>query len=113
MKKFVLVTATCSEPGLHDVTSAGIRKLKRGTTLDEFITAYLNDLDIWDAERLERGDSTIMIVRTPERVVHWAFTTYKEDDLFDAVKHLTREELLRDIKELLPLKNNPMQVRDK
>lgn len=104
MRRFVLVTATHSEVGRNDWTCSGIKKLKRGTSLAEFMDEYLAQFTVENKEQFVRGETHVVISREQSRVMQWAFTEYKEDDLLRAVSHLTREELLRDLQELLPLK---------
>jgi hypothetical protein len=106
MRNFVLVTATASDRVGKTTTGSGIKKLKRGVALEQFATAYLET--VFDTktpwEFLERDKSWVAIRTLPDMVYTWTFTQYSEDDLFSAVAHLTKEELLRDLKELLPLK---------
>lgn len=104
MRRFVLVTASHSMPTMVGSTCAGIRKLKRGTDLDTFIAEYLATFDIPNREDFQRGETKVIISRAENSIMQWAFTEYKEEDLLHAVRHLSREELLRDLKELLPLK---------
>lgn len=103
MRNFVLVTATATDRRWYITTGNGITKLKRGMTLKDMATSYLSKIT-GDYELLERDDSIVAIQHTEEKVFTWTFTVYREDDLFTAVSHLTREELWRDLKELLPLK---------
>ena len=107
MRRFVLVTATNSNPGRTDTVSAGIRKLKRGVDLAAFKAEYLSQFEIPNREEFVRGDTHVVISRSDGNVLQWAFTEYKEGDLLHAVRHLSREELLRGLKELLPLKDIP------
>lgn len=105
MRRFVLVTATHSSPDSTDWTCSGIKKLKRGVPLEEFMQGYLMQFPFPEnVESFTRGGTRVVIHRQPNKVMQWAFTEYKEEDLLHAVSHLTREELLRDLKELLPLK---------
>ena len=115
-RKFVLVTATYTNEAWRDVTAAGIRRLKRGVSIKQFITDFLVERGLDESEvlTLQRDDTyTVLHVdRTLEQndegpvrgCTSLNFTEYDEDDLFSAVAHLSREELLRDLKELLPLK---------
>lgn len=104
MRRFLLVRATSSSPGNGDVSHSGIKKLKRGVSLDEFISEYLSQFNLAEKEEYMRGPTKVVILRQESNILQWAFTEYSEDDLLHAVSHLTREELLRDLKELLPLK---------
>lgn len=107
MRKFVLVTATKTKPGSPDIVAAGIKKLKRGTSMNEFIDAYFSEQTSSDIDLknlLQRNSTFTLIKNAPEETKTWSFTEYAEDDLLHAVKHLTKEELLRDLRELLPLK---------
>lgn len=111
MRFFVLVTAIYSAPESNDLaslwrtkSSSGIKKLKRGTELCAFIADYLSQFQLENQEQFTRGDTHVVISRDTNKIMQWSFTMYKEKDLLHAVSHLTREELLRDLKELLPLK---------
>ena len=115
MRRFVLVTAAKSEPGKSDIHGAGIKKLKRGVTIQDFIHDFFAELRIdstctdtvlvsSDAHILERNGTFTVVYHTETYVLMWSFTEYKEQDLTSAVKHLTRDELRRDLKELQPLK---------
>lgn len=103
MRNFVLVTATATDRVGSTTTGNGIVKLKRGTQLQELVASYLSTI-VKDYQLLERDGALVAIQNTDEKVFTWTFTVYREDDLFTAVSHLTREELWRDLKELLPLK---------
>jgi hypothetical protein len=106
MRRFVLVTAVTAEPS-GDVTASGIRKLKRGVTLLGFMHKYLETVKNDDAPSTLYYDREGTIVATrhgSKKVSTWNFTEYPETEIISAVSHLTREELLRDLKELLPLK---------
>ena len=107
MRNFVLVTATASDRVGKTTTGSGIKKLKRGIALEQFAVAYLEtvfSIKTVPWEFLERDKSWVAIRTLPDMVYTWTFTQYSEDDPFSAVSHLTKEELLRDLKELLPLK---------
>jgi hypothetical protein len=103
------VTATHSAPGRSDSSCSGIKKLKRGVTLQEFTQGYMTQFPDDNLETFQRGDTIVVLARKPENVMQWAFTEYKEEDLLHAVRHLSREEMLRDLKELLPLKEELMR----
>ena len=105
MRRFVLVTVAHSLPSMVGTTVAGIRKLKRGVDLDDFIVEYLSSFEILNREDFLRGNTKVVVSRSADSITQWSFTEYKEEDLLHAVRHLTREELLRDLKELLPLKD--------
>lgn len=107
-RKFVLVTAA-HVTGNNVTEAAGIRKLKRGSTLLDFVNEYLAQFDSL------KNVETVVLIRDGayavtskdkaiKELVTWNFTLYEEDELLTAVGHLKREELLRDLKELLPLK---------
>jgi hypothetical protein len=106
MRNFVLVTATASDRMGKTTSGSGIKKLKRGLALEQFATAYLSTVfdtsTYW--EFLERDKSWVAIRTLPDMVYTWTFTQYPEPELLSAVSHLTRDELFRDLKELLPLK---------
>ena len=106
MRTFVLVTATKGSREAADRSSAGIRKLKRGLKLDDFIVGYLDPFKLGDVEHFVRANTHMVISRTDGMVLTWGFTGYSENDLLSAVKHLSKDELLRDLKELLPLRDN-------
>ncbi len=104
MKRFILVTAVVCIPGDATNKASGIKKLRRGVDLHEFIKGYMLSLGIHEFETLDRDQSTVVMKTAGEKLCSWYFTEYQESELFDTVAHLTREELLRDLKELLPLK---------
>jgi hypothetical protein len=106
MRNFVLVTATRTEPDKTPVTGSGIRKLKRGVGMATFIREYLESVGVHhdDTDMLLRDGTWTVLLRTPGAAFSWNLTEYPEGDLITAVSHLTRDELLRDLKELLPLK---------
>lgn len=105
MKRFVLVTALVCTPGLPDVKASGIKKLKREAELATFVDEYLHSIGVQNFESILREDSIAVIKPSEDGDVYtWHFAEYQEDELFTAVAHLTRDELLRDLKILLPLK---------
>lgn len=100
-RRFVLVTASYVQNG-RALTASGIRKLKRGVSLPQFIEGYLTSVgtSVDDVQIFRREDTY-----TVSDAIHsWNFTEFPEDELFSAVSHLTKDELLRDLHELLPLK---------
>jgi hypothetical protein len=103
MRRFVLVTATRTTPGTSPKQGSGIKKLKRGVTLMDFAVQYIEPLGHVD---LYNRDGMITVIKNePDvAVTTWTFTEYEEDDLLTAVANVSREELLRDLKEILPLK---------
>lgn len=103
-RNFVLVTAARVTQSGSTSESAGIKKLKRGTSLVEFARAYFQVLSKTGVELIERNNMITGIVLSEDTVSTWNFTQYPEIELLDAVRHLKREELLRDLGELLPLK---------
>lgn len=106
MRNFVLVTATATSRAAT-TEGTGIKKLKRGVALEQFVCQYLTGItELAECELLERAGAWTAIRRTTESVFTWTFTAYPEDELFTAVAHLTKDELLRDLKELLPLKGS-------
>lgn len=103
MRNFVLVTATRSTGPV--ATGSGIRKLKRGVQLRDFVDTYIREEAKLSLYKTYDRDDTITVVATADgSSLSWNFTTFPEDELLSAVSHLTKEELLRDLKELLPLK---------
>jgi hypothetical protein len=112
MRNFILVNALRWKPGTVEVAEAnGIRKLKRGVTLDTFIANYLTEEceltdDMYVKYNRGQDEEYVCVAqRTLDGVkAYWIFTLYPESELISAVSHLTKEELLRDLKELLPLK---------
>lgn len=106
MRKFVLVTATGAANG-KILKAAGIKKLKRGVKLNEFILGFREQLNLpaTSTEILEREGETVVMYQAGESLYSWQFKQYDEGELFSAVAHLSREELLRDLNELLPLKD--------
>lgn len=106
MRRFVLVRATVTPLGRPPATVSGVRKLKRGVTLDEFVAAYAAEVGIsypGDATRFDRDGTVVLCQDEAAGAITWNFTEYAEPALLTAVSHLTREELLRDLPELLPL----------
>jgi hypothetical protein len=106
MKKFVLVTATTTDQS-GEIAASGIKKLKRGLTLHDFIPEYLKqqNIDLTGVEFLTRESTEVAIRRVPGKsTTCWCFTEFPETDIISAVKNLTRAELKRDLQELLPLK---------
>lgn len=109
-RRFVLVTATKIEPNQIPAGGNGIRKLKRGLSLKDFMDTYLAQFSTVGQINILRREHSFAVklhepsVEHPTRIFTWTFTEYPEDELLTAVAHLTREELLRDLKELLPLK---------
>lgn len=105
MRHYVLVTAHRGTSATNSAGS-GIRKLKRGTSLPEFILDYFSLVGkvIDESCILKRDGTYVVIITEPEEIFSWNFTEYAEPEIISAVSHLTREELLRDLKELLPLK---------
>jgi hypothetical protein len=111
-RRFVLVTAVdASVRGTR--TASGIKKLKRGVTLREFATDFktqigaeeLRERPSLSLETLRERPSWFTCSMSYEgHFLQWTFTEYQEDELFDAVAHLTKEELFRDLPELLPLR---------
>lgn len=102
MRRFILVTDTQSEPaGVK--THSGIKKLKRGVGIVDFMSEYLEQF-AGQKEIYARGETQVAFAREDNKSIQWAFTEFAEDELIRAVSNLTREELLRDLKELLPLK---------
>lgn len=104
MKRFVLVTAVVTATGASSTKASGIRKLKRGVLLTEFIQEHLQSIGVHQFETIDRDGSTVVMTTTGDSICSWYFTEYQETELFTAVAHLTRDELLRDLKELLPLR---------
>jgi hypothetical protein len=98
MKNYVLVTAVRAVPGEKPVQAAGIKRLKRGTSIAQFICDFLPEA----CTIYNRGDE----IRTTYTAVNgngcaWSFTVFSKEELLTAVSHLTRDELLRDIGALL------------
>ena len=110
-RHFVLVTASYVENGKAR-SASGIRKLKRGVGIAQFIVDYLKSVDVHhdDTDIHNRGGTYVVVLMAlpdgsrPAVAMSWNFTVFNEDELFSAVSHLTKDELLRDLHELLPLK---------
>ena len=106
MKRFVLVTAVKSQQGCTDIACAGIRKLKHGVSLLQFVMDYIAEIGAaGSSEFLQRGDTYTLVAMKDDILYTWNFTMYEEENLMRAVSNLSRDELLRDLKELLPLKD--------
>lgn len=100
-RRFVLVTAVdVSSYGTR--SASGIKKLKRGVTIHEFIQSFMSSVGA--SKLIERNGWYACSTEFNGHHLHWTFTEYPEDALFEAVAHLTRDELLRDLPELLPLR---------
>lgn len=102
-KQLVLVVASTISPGKPSVTGAGIKVIKRGETLESFTQHYLESVNADDAELIIREKQILAKFSRDDAVFHWVFTLYEDSQLFEAVGNLTREELLRDMKDILPL----------
>ena len=100
-RRFVLVTASVSNGWSKDQAAAGIKKLKRGVTLKEFVDEFVRTVG---ADIIIPRDDSFTAIKRTDRTYSWTFTEYHEDELFSAVAHLSKEEVLRDLNELLPLK---------
>lgn len=103
MRRFVLVTVTRSTPGTEAETHSGIKKLKRGVTLHDFSMQSISELHK-SATFWNREGTYTAVIRDDDVIYTYLYTEYAEEDLMLAVSHLTRDELLRDVKELLPLR---------
>lgn len=104
-RHFVLVTANAALTAGLVKSAAGIKKLKRGVSLHDFMQEYISKFN-YNAETtiLKRDDAYMVTRREPDRIFTWHFTEYDEVDILFAVRHLSRDELHRDLKELLPLR---------
>ena len=109
MRNFVLVTATCTKQNGNTTQGAGLKKLKRGVTLDAFAHDHMASIGVLlragGVHVFERDTTLTVINRTKDAVITYSFTSFPEEELFTAVAHLTKDELMRDLKELLPLKD--------
>jgi hypothetical protein len=121
VRNFVLVTAIKSEPGKKDIQGSGIRKLKRGVTIQQFIYDYLSHVDLVQfglretvdpkqTHIFDRNGSYTAVFSTDNKMLMWIFTQYTEENVLEAVAHLSLHELKRDISELKPI---PKSVKDK
>jgi hypothetical protein len=94
---------------LETETSRGIVSLKRGQTLLDFVTAFLNDRDITSFQLNERHDKSwsttpmMFLNDEPKQVLTFTFKQFGQDDLGFHAKDLTGDELARDMKPLRKL----------
>ncbi len=102
-KSFVLVTATLSLKSGSCRTSRGLKVIERAEDFESFVESFLRDRGVKDAEILVRDTHTLAKLYVDEDLCQWVFTPYERFQLFEAVAHLTKEELLRDIGAILPL----------
>jgi hypothetical protein len=73
--------------------------------LRDFVSTYIREEAKLDLRQVYDRDDTITVVTTIDGAsCSWSFTVFPEDELLTAVSHLSKEELLRDLKELLPLR---------
>jgi hypothetical protein len=107
MRRFVLIMRTNAELGKTE-SSSSLRKLKQSMTIADFIEEHLALplIQMTSHQSYMRSNSYFVIGRQNDAVITWSFTEYNEDNLLSAVSHLTKEELINDLKELLPLKEN-------
>lgn len=96
MKHFVLVNAVHLD-GLNVRKAAGIRRLKRGDTLADFIRRFAAELGLHEnLSLLSRGESMLLARGDTQ----WCFTAYPEGELLRAAAYLSKVELHRDLREL-------------
>ena len=103
MKKFILVTAVSSSTD-GPIAGAGIRRLKRGVELSDFIKAYLEEIGVkYTDVSISTSDelTTVLLESTnkftfPTRVI-WNFKIYPEEQVLSAISQLTVDEMKRDI----------------
>ena len=94
---------------LESTTSRGIINLKRGQTLVDFVTAFLNERGILSFSLHQRGESTwgtapmMFLNQEPKRVLTYTFTVFPQDDLGFHAKELSATELRRDMQKLTKL----------
>jgi hypothetical protein len=91
---------------LETTTARGITNLKRGQTLLDFVTAFLNDRGTTSFQLNERHDGTwatapmMFLNQEPKQVLTFTFKQFDQDDLGFHAKDLTSFELERDLKPL-------------
>mgnify|MGYP000940990820 CR=1 FL=1 len=94
---------------LETTLGRGIVNLKRGQTLIDFVTEFLNERGIKSFSLNERGEGTwattpmMFLNEEPKRVVTYSFTVFPQDDLGFHAKDLSAAELQRDMKKLMKL----------
>jgi len=111
MTRFVLVTAVKVDSLQREQSAAGIARLKRRVSLPQFIFDFMSARGMNDQNSalLKRDDAYTAVYPASGAADHvngllnFTFTEYNEEDLLSAVAHLSKEELMRDLKELLPL----------
>lgn len=111
MRKFVLVVATslCMAGGVGSTAptkASGIKKLKPGVSLMEFVETFMKEtLGDRQYALTERDDSIFCVIESQDRLftMSWHFCVYTDDDIMTAVSHLTKDELVRDLPNILPI----------
>lgn len=91
---------------LETTTARGITNLKRGQTLLDFVTDFLNLRFITSFQLNERHDGTwatapmMFLNQEPKHVLTFSFKQFNQDELGFYAKDLTARELERDMKPL-------------
>jgi len=94
---------------LENQTARGITNLKRGQTLLDFVTIFLNLRGITTFSLNERGDGSwattpmMFLNHEPKQVLTFTFKQFDQDDLGFHAKDLNSKELERDMKPISKL----------
>lgn len=109
-RHFIKVVATCISGNegsrLETETSRGIAVLKRGQTVLDFVTSFMEDRGISHFTINQRSEETwaaspiMFLGHGPKKVLLFSFTTFKADELGFHAKDLSKQELERDLKHL-------------
>jgi hypothetical protein len=105
----VIVTSISGAVGsrLESKEGKGIALLKRGQSIDDFISDFMHTRGISSFNIYQRGDnswstSPAMMLDTPNRqVVTFNFTLFPEEDLAFYARDLSQEEIVRDVHPIL------------
>lgn len=112
-RQFIKVIATSitgiEANRLKTETARGILALKRGQSLMDFVTSFLNQRCITSFQLNERHDGTwattpmMFLNHEPKQVLTFNFKQFDQDSLGFHAKDLTAAELARDMKPLRKL----------
>jgi hypothetical protein len=101
----VISTAITGVDGgkLDSVTARGIAHLKRGVTLLDYVTAFLDERGITAFQLHERADNTwatapIMFMnQSPRLIINFTFCQFGQDEFGFCAKDLSTQEFDRDM----------------
>jgi hypothetical protein len=109
-RQLVKVVATCISENegsrLETETSRGIALLKRGQSILDFVTSFMEERGISHFTLNQRSEETwaaspvMFLGQDPKKVLLFSFTVFKTSELGFYAKDLSKEELERDLKQL-------------